>query len=117
MASTIIETKSYWLKQIKNYKTSGLPSKSVYCREAGVSYHRFIYWSEKLGKELAKENFATKPKEFIPVKLTPKSAPSTTAPLYILELRQGHRLLIQSESVERYVTPEEFAEFATLQKS
>ncbi len=99
MALTTIENRTYWLKQIKNYKTRGYPSKSAYCRETGVNYARFIYWSEKLGRQLPQGSIATKAKEFIPITVAPKSPHNLATPLCILELKQGHRLLIQNESV------------------
>ena len=99
MATKVIEDKSYWLQHISDYKSSGVSNKSAYCLQAGVTYHRFLYWFEKLSRELVDKNTPRKPEQLIPVQVAAKPQTRATTPLCILEFKQGHRLLVHNESV------------------
>lgn len=48
-AEDLKKIRSYWEKQIKGWKESGL-SQSAYCREHNLIPHRFTYWKQKLVK-------------------------------------------------------------------
>jgi len=108
MRAKSTENKSYWTNHVKAYKASGL-NKNRYCSKQAVSYHRFLYWFEKLTSKTLqpqKDNKSTiKAKnQFIKVKLDSKSNsvfnhPSSSIPLCILELKQGHRLLVHNEAI------------------
>lgn len=40
------------MKQIiHKWELSGIP-KSIFCREQGLSYHKFNYWQKRLGKDV-----------------------------------------------------------------
>lgn len=95
MKSKTTENKTYWLEHIASYKASGL-SKSRYCLQATVCYHRFLYWFDKLAKQAAQINCGAKTEQFIPIKLAPISESKSAEFLCVLELKQGHRLLIHN---------------------
>jgi hypothetical protein len=40
-----------WRKQIEDWRNSGL-SQQAFCRNRGLSYHKFHYWRKKLTGEL-----------------------------------------------------------------
>ncbi len=44
------KNQSYWQKQIKSWKGSGL-SQREYCRRSGISASTFSYWHRKLQKQ------------------------------------------------------------------
>ena len=94
------EDKAYWLKHVEGCKASGL-NKNRYCVQYGVSYHRFLYWFDKLNAKVSRSIASKKANQFIKVKLNSESeqVTSSTKPLCILELRQGHRLFVHNESV------------------
>ena len=100
MRSRAIENESYWLKHVESYKASGL-NKHKYCDQHGVSYHRFLYWFEKLNKKPSHSATGKKANQFIKIKLTSEvdQAAYSTNPLCILELKQGHRLIVHNELV------------------
>ena len=101
MRSHAIENKSYWLKHIESYNASGL-NKNRYCNQHDIAYHRFLYWFEKLDKKTSRPSANNKTNQFIPIKearaITPKNLKPTEA-LCILELKQGHRLLVHNEAI------------------
>tara|TARA_B110000503_G_scaffold133877_1_gene212031 strand:+ start:1663 stop:1983 length:321 start_codon:yes stop_codon:yes gene_type:complete len=49
---------AYWQKQMSIWKESGL-SGAKFCEANNVSYHRFVYWRQKLG-------YSTAPKKAVP---------------------------------------------------
>ena len=98
MASKTIEDKTYWLKQIAGYKNSGL-SKMAYCRQTRVSYCRFLYWLEKLAKHNDCQLTLQEDEGFIPIKPLSSAKLSSEQVMCVLELKQGHRLLIRDEAV------------------
>jgi len=91
MRSKAIESKAYWTKHVEAHKASGL-NKHKYCDQHKVSYHRFLYWFNKLNK---------KSNQFIKIKLNPESEQTahSAKTLCVLEFKQGHRLLVHNEAV------------------
>lgn len=43
---------AYWQQQVRTWKESGL-SGAKFCEANNVSYHRFVYWRQKLGYSTA----------------------------------------------------------------
>lgn len=76
-----------WPWHVRNYDASGL-TKSSYCKQNNLSYHRFLYWHTKLSNSSSQR--------FAEVKV---AQPVLSSEVYCtLELITGNRLLIQSES-------------------
>ena len=100
MKSRVTENTAYWLKHVEACKISGL-NKHKYCDQHGVSYHRFLYWFDKLNKKPNHLAANSKTNQFIKVKLNSETEHMTYSakPLCILELKQGHRLIVHNESV------------------
>jgi len=76
---------AYWREHIAGYRNSGL-SKVEYCNQKQVPYNKFLYWCNKLSKDS---------KPLIPVKIKERVI---EAPC-VLELREGHKLLIYEEGM------------------
>ncbi len=104
--SSLVEDKGYWLKHVENYKASGL-NKNRYCIKHDVTYHKFLYWFDKLTVKALQPQTArtntSKTDQFIKVKLNSEHISTidqsrATKPLCILELKQGHRLLVHNEA-------------------
>ena len=107
MRAKSIEGKAYWLKHIKNYKASGL-NKNRYCNQYGITYHKFLYWFDKLAIEALQPQSvnkkANKANRFIKVKLNSEhdsvfDQSNHLKLLCIMELKQGHRLLIHDADI------------------
>ena len=49
---------AYWQQQVSTWKESGL-SGAKFCEVNNLSYHRFVYWRQKLG-------FSSAPKKTVP---------------------------------------------------
>jgi len=104
MRPKAIEDKSYWLKHVENYKASGL-NKNRYCVQHSVSYHKFLYWFDKLTSQSSSSRTVRKAadqaNQFIKIKLNSeaKQISGSAKPLCILELKQGHRLLVHNEAI------------------
>ena len=103
MRSKATKDKAHWLKHIESYKASGM-NKNKYCDQHGITYHRFLYWFDKLtSKSLQLQTIrknTNKANQFIKVKLNSKPDQMTRSikPLCILELKQGHRLFVHDEA-------------------
>jgi hypothetical protein len=78
-----IESKEFWEQHIEKQKSSGL-SRSQYCSEYGINYHRFGYWLKKLLPSSS---------GFVPVKIQTPAITTNHATLCTVELR-GHVLKI-----------------------
>ncbi len=96
-----MEEKSYWIKHVDAYKRGNFASKAAYCAKFGVCYHRFLYWCQKIVKELVKKGDLSREALFMPIKVVPQESPVTspTSLLCTLEFKQGHKLIIHNESV------------------
>ena len=49
---------NFWEKHVKQYQQSK-QSKSSYCKQHNLIYHRFIYWSSKLTRDSVKSDAAS----------------------------------------------------------
>jgi hypothetical protein len=59
----------YWQEHFTRWRASGL-SQSEYCRQAGLSRHRFKYWRRKLDSSpLAKRRRRPRASGFVPVQV------------------------------------------------
>lgn len=85
--STTIERKEYWQEQLDKLKASGL-SRSQYCRDNSINYHRFGYWLKRL--------LPASP-TFVPVKMQTSEVLITQHLLCAIEIR-GHLLKIHDAS-------------------
>lgn len=96
-----IEEKSYWIKHVDAYRRGNFASKAAYCSKFGVCYHRFLYWCQKIIKELANKGGLQRDALFMPIKVVPQELPVTSPAslLCTLEFKQGHKLNIHNESV------------------
>lgn len=77
-----------WPWHVRNYDASGL-TKTAYCKQNHLSYHRFLYWHTKLSDGSSRG--------FSEVKVRPLPTLSSEV-CCTLELTTGDRLLIQSEA-------------------
>ena len=48
---------AYWQQQVNTWKESGL-SGAKFCKASDLSYHRFVYWRQKLGYSAASKKTA-----------------------------------------------------------
>ena len=80
--------REYWLTQIKQWQESQL-SQQAYCEKAGIKYSTFVYWRSLLLSESRPE-----PKPFVPVKLLPQKAESSTQQFIQMKLHHGHVVMI-----------------------
>lgn len=80
------EKQIYWSGHIADQKSSG-QSQQGYCKEHGLNFHSFSYWTQKF-----KGNRSPKPKssKFLPVSL--KSRSTSSAYTYELTLTSGFDL-------------------------
>jgi len=84
--------KDFWSHHVQSHQFSAL-SKTEYCKQNQLNYHRFLYWCNKLTK--TDKNVSGDKSPFIPIKL--KSTTSSSSCLCTLELSCGNRLLIHDE--------------------
>jgi hypothetical protein len=94
--TTSIEAKEYWQQQLDKFKASNL-SRSKFCRENSIDYHKFSYW-------IKKSKLSPTLSEFVPIKL--QISEGTTqhnhTALCSLELRD-HVLRIHDLSVLSFI--------------
>ena len=86
-----IENERFWQNHNKLQKASDL-SQSAYCRQHGLNYYRFCYWSKKY-----RQNHAVN--QLISIKLKPVMNPGIQPLLCTLELRRGGCLKIHDTQV------------------
>ena len=88
------ELRAFWRGHLAQWRTSG-QSQAAYCREHGLTDHRFRYWK----RCLKPEGVADEPsgaEEFLPVQLVSRSATTIDSGITVrlptglgLELRSG----------------------------
>lgn len=92
-----------WQSHIEAFYKSGL-SKREYADNQQLTYHQFVYWSQKLNKTASEPFVQVKVKVKVKVKPIPEAKlkpkpvtkTKTTTPLGILEFPSGIRLVIHS---------------------
>jgi len=77
-------TQKHWKQHLAQWQKSKL-SKTAYCKQHDLNYHRFLYWNKKFSNAAS----------LIPVKVAPPKNTNTSA-LCFLELPSGHKLCVQS---------------------
>ena len=87
-----IESKEFWDQHIEKHKASGL-SRSQYCREYDINYHRFGYWLRRLLPSTS---------GFVPVQIQTSAVTTNNAALSTLELR-GHILKIHDMTALSFI--------------
>ena len=96
-----------WQSHVNAFNKSGL-SKREYADNNQLTYHQFVYWSQKINKAQLKPSRD----DFIPVTVTPASSaarikpkpmpapkPQATTQLGVLEFPNGIRLVIHSAEI------------------
>lgn len=89
------EDTAYWQAQVDQFQVSG-QTKTKFCKQNTVSYHRFLYWYTKLTNKGARTSHSA---DLVPVHIT---KPETTAPrdcLANIELENGIKINIFDEAV------------------
>jgi len=81
--------KAFWQNHIESYLSGSHKNKAAYCRECALRYENFLYWYRRLKPSVVKHQ------KLIPVTL---SEPSGLSALCSVELNEGRRLWIHSES-------------------
>ena len=100
MTTKTLEDKAYWIKHIEAYRRGNFRSKTAYCVQTDVDYHRFIYWHQKIIREAANNDGLPRKSLFMPVQATElNQAPKPAGLLCTLEFRQGHKLKVHDESL------------------
>ena len=86
------QSANFWGKHVAQYQQTK-QSKSSYCRQHNLTYHRFIYWSSKLSS-CSEESDAPSP--LIAVKLSSKV--NDSAGVASVTLPDGIKFVIHQES-------------------
>jgi hypothetical protein len=99
----ISEDENFWRQHISTFLTSGV-TRTVYCQNNGINYHRFSYWIKKLSVDtlqVAKCNqqVASQHAPLLPVQLKPQALQSDVVVLCTLNLKNGSVLHIHHERV------------------
>ena len=97
----VMEDEFFWQNQLSKFRSSGL-TKREYCRQSGMNYDRFTYWTRKLiaqqaQKILKQESCLEKPKQLLPLQLKPEyKAPDVVSPFSLI-FKNGCVLQVHSE--------------------
>lgn len=95
--TTAIKNNAFWKTHFEQFK-SGQLSKTEYAQKHNLIKHRFIYWIRKFEKASKKPAAITS--DFIPItiKQPPAIADNNIPVLCTLQLSEGKKLLLHSES-------------------
>ena len=86
-------TPTQWSHHIKAWRQSG-QSKHAYCRNQGIAYSRFLYWSNKKAKPISESVIPNSDSELLPVTISDNE--SVVNCLGVLEFPNGTKLHIHS---------------------
>jgi len=97
----VTEDEFFWQNQLSKFRSSGL-TKRKYCRQSGMNYDRFTYWTRKLiaqqaQKILKQESCLEKPKQLLPLQIKPECKTFEAAVLFSLNLKNGCILHVHNE--------------------
>lgn len=92
------EDESYWQEHLTAFMASDL-TRTSYCKEFGINYHRFGYWKNRLlDKSITSSERITKPSKLVPITLKAENGVSDKSKsLCSLHLKNGSVLQIHDE--------------------
>ena len=100
MRTKTIEDEDFWIKHVEAYRSGNCSNKHAYCLQAKINYHRFLYWYQKIIKELVAQGELSRYESFMPVQIAKtQQINKSDSLLCTLEFKQGHKLKIYDESI------------------
>jgi len=89
------ENATFWQKHIDQFQAAG-QTKTKYCKQHELNYHRFLYWYTKLTKTSAHKS---QPADLIPVHVMTPKATEPKDCIANLELASGVKIKLFDEAV------------------
>ena len=89
------EDAAYWQAQVDQFQISG-QTKTKFCKQNAVNYHRFLYWYTKLTKKGTQTSHSP---DLIPVHISKPEITAQKECVANIELKNGVKINIFNEAV------------------